>query len=167
MIRHFLSPIFPYHCVTGIVSRTDKHVAGWNEEGVESGESDRAVGQRNRRRFASRGVEEHGGGGKWRGRRDSRRHTLVPISPVIYVKIFRTASLILLLHRLPPRSAPKTFVPASPLPFEPFPPPSSPRPHLHLPQQQRDGNDERDSQVFPLTRVLWPFRPNLTARRGP
>lgn len=86
MIRHFLSPIFPYHCVTGVVSRTDKHVAGDEDEGkgeresVENGESDRAVGQRNRR-FASRGVEEHGGGGKWRGRRDSRRHTLVPISP--------------------------------------------------------------------------------------
>ena len=80
-IRHSLPPIFPYHCVTGVVSRTDKHVAGDEDGGgVESGESDRAVGQRNRR-FASRRVEEeHGGGGKWRGRRDPR-HTLVPISP--------------------------------------------------------------------------------------
>lgn len=98
-----------------------------------------------------------------------------PNFAVIYVKIFRTASLILLpllLFLLHHSSRPSASLPKllSLLLL------SLRVPHLHLPQQQHQHQQEEDgkrrrerregqSQVFPLTRVLWPFRPNLTARR--
>ena len=66
------------------------------------------------------------------------------------------------------RFAPKTFVPASPLPSSPPPPPAAAAAAAAAAgwKAQEEGTTRGDSQVFPLTRLLWPFRGrNLTARR--
>lgn len=79
-----------------------------------------------------------------------------PNFAVIYVKIFRAASLLfrpgplLLPGRLLSRSAPKTFVRGShPLPFTPPPPAAS-----QEPKSGREPTREGPAK-FPLTRGLW------------
>lgn len=95
---------------------------GWWEP-LES-KSNRAMGQHNggvarNRRFASEGSH---GGGKWRRRRDSRQHTLVPISAWYMLKYSTPLPLFSRRKLLssPAAVPPKTFVPASSLSFAPL-----------------------------------------------